>query len=80
MKNRTFTVLFIENYDPANGVVMTDEQAMREFVDALQDCFDCGHAPGTNFLVVKVEDGEDRFWRKWKRMFRADQRNRQQAL
>jgi hypothetical protein len=66
IKYRTFTVLFVEEYDPANGVVMNDEQARDEFVGKMQDCYDEGDAPGTNFLVVKIEDGHDRFWQTWK--------------
>lgn len=65
MKYRTFTVLFVEEYDPANGVVMTDDEAVKELRDAIQDSYDEGTMTGTNFLIVKVEDGSDKFWDEW---------------
>lgn len=67
MKERTFTVLFIDEYDPANGVVMTDEEAIKELRDELQSVYDdTSCRPGTNFLIVEVEDGTEKFWAKWK--------------
>lgn len=65
MKYRTFTVLFVEEYDSANGVVMTDEEATKELRDNLQDAVDDVYSFGTNFLIVKCEDGSDRFWKEW---------------
>lgn len=68
MKYRTFTVLIVEEYDPSNGVVMTDEEALKEVRDNLQAVYDdTPYGPGTNFLITKVEDGSDMFWREWRR-------------
>lgn len=64
MKTRTFTVLWQEDYDPANGVVMTDEEAIKELRDALQDASDAGYVGGM-FLIIDVKDGDDNFWTEW---------------
>ena len=65
MVYRTFTVLFVEEYDPANGVRMTNDEAIQELRDNLQAAVDEGHALGTNFLIVECETGSDRFWDEW---------------
>lgn len=72
MKYRTFTVLFVEEYDEGNGVEMTDPEAIAEVKGTLQDCYDNYHAPGTNFLIVGVEDGADEFWASWADKMRED--------
>jgi len=59
MKYRTFTVLITEAYEYDD---MTDVEATRECIDKLQNCYDEGIAPGSNFLVVSVEDGDEKFW------------------
>lgn len=71
MKRRTFTVLFTDEYDEGNGVEMTDEQAIRELAENLQSAYDGDVVPlGGNFLVIAVEDGDDRFWSEWNERLR----------
>ena len=66
MKTRRFTVLIREEYDPANGVEMTDEEATAELRDVIQATYDdTAYGPGTNFLITDVEDGDKRFWTEW---------------
>lgn len=67
VKYRTFTVLFVEEYDSDNGVVMSDEEARNELRDNLQAVYDdTPYGPGTNFLIVDQEDGNSHFWKKWR--------------
>lgn len=67
MKTRTFTVLFIEEYEEGNGVEMTDEEATKELRDSIQYNFDHGTMMGSNFLIIKVEDGNGKFWQLWEK-------------
>lgn len=66
MKRRTFTVLFTDEYDEGNGVNMTDDEAVKELRDGLQAAYDGNEvAIGGNFLIIGVEDGDERFWEEW---------------
>ena len=64
MKYRTFTVLMTEEYDPNNSVEMTDEEALKEKRDQLQEACDEGCLTG-NFLIVETDDGDSNFWKTW---------------
>lgn len=72
MKHRTFTVLFTEEYDIANGVVMTDEEAVKELRDNLQAACEDGELSGF-FLVTKVQNGDKKFWKHWNKKVRHEQ-------
>lgn len=64
MKYRTFTVLIVEEYEED----IDDDEAVKRAALDIQAGYDGTDGMlGTNFLIVKVEDGDARFWREWEK-------------
>ena len=63
MTTKTYTVLFTENFEGDDGP--TDRHQIEFLRDCLQESCDAGHLGG-NFLIIGIEDGDDRFWTAWK--------------